>query len=121
MNIDLTFSHFSKMNLARANRWHGAEGIDSWTISEWGIAAAGEMGEVCDAIKKLNRIEHGFTSNNPRQPKNAPDAVISILKEIGDTGCYLDLLAQRMGSSLGECMAHVFNEVSVRENHPERV
>ncbi len=121
MNPELTFTYFSRQNLARANRWHGGNGIIDWSISDWGVAAAGEMGEVCDAIKKLNRLRDGFTSNNPRQPQSTMAATDEILKEIGDTGVYLDLLAQRCGSTLGECMVRVFNAISERENMPERV
>jgi NTP pyrophosphatase (non-canonical NTP hydrolase) len=118
LESQLTFSYFATQNAARASRWHGGT---SWSLSDWGVAMAGEAGEVCDAIKKFNRIRDGFSSNNPRQPKNKEAAIIDILKEIGDTGCYLDLLAQACGSSLGACMRQVFNDVSVRENHPERV
>lgn len=117
----LTFNYFSIKNKMRSDRWHGGNGIMDWSPSEWGVAMAGEAGEVCDAIKKLNRIEHGFTSNNPRQPKDKEQAIADILKEIGDTGAYLDLLAQRLGSTLGACMQIVFNEISQRENLPERV
>lgn len=115
---NLTFHHFSQQNLARAERWHA--GVQ-WSLSDWGVAAAGEMGEVCDAIKKFNRLRDGFTSNNLRQPKTTEHALAEICKEIGDTGCYLDLLAQQCGTTLGACMAQVFNEVSIREGYPERV
>lgn len=115
----LTFTHFSQQNAARAARWHGA--AHPWSTSDWGVAMAGEAGEVCDAIKKMNRIRDGFTSNNPRQPKTMEQAKQDILMEIGGTIAYLDLLAQHLGSSLGECARMEFNSVSARENLPERV
>lgn len=117
-NGAMTFQHFSTQNHARAKRWHAGT---TWTLSDWGVAAGGEMGEVLDAIKKFNRLRDGFMSNNPRQPKTTDAAIDEICKEIGDTGCYLDLLAQHCGSTLGACMQRVFNEVSIREGHPERV
>lgn len=117
---DLTFAEFSRINYQRCLRWHKG-GLTEWSLSDWGTAAGGEMGEVLDAIKKWNRIRDGVHSNNPRQPHDFAKAEAAIKKEIGDTGVYLDLLAQRLGTTLGECMVEVFNSISEREGHPEKV
>jgi NTP pyrophosphatase (non-canonical NTP hydrolase) len=116
----LTFKHFSQQNLARSIKFMGGT-LAVWSVSDWGCAAGGEMGEVLDGIKKLRRLEEKIHSNNKAQPEHATEAVIHILKEIGDTATYLDLLAQRMGSDLETCLRAAFNSVSERENLSERI
>jgi NTP pyrophosphatase (non-canonical NTP hydrolase) len=114
----LTFRQLSEVNLQRANRWHKG-GLDEWTPSDWACAAAGEMGEVCNAIKKYNRIVQHIASNN--NPVDLRDALQKIATEIGDTIVYLDLLAQRMGIDTGLAVRETFNRISDRENMPERL
>lgn len=98
--------HVSATNLRRCLKWHPG-GLEEWTVSDWTVAAAGEMGEVCDAVKKLNRARGGL------QGKTAsPD---DVGKEIADTVIYLDLLAQRLGFDLADLVQQKFNEVSRRE------
>lgn len=50
----MTFEELRKANLSRVARWH-PRGINEWSLSDWGVAAAGEMGEALNIIKKLNR------------------------------------------------------------------
>ena len=59
---NLTFSKLRTANLARSNRWCPG-GIDDWALSDWGVAMAGEAGEVCDVIKKLNRARNSMPGN----------------------------------------------------------
>lgn len=40
---------------------------------------------------------------------------------IGDTVVYLDLLAQRLGLRLEDCVRDTFNRISEREGFPERI
>lgn len=115
---ELTFSELAKVNHSRASRWH-PNGLDDWSVSDWAVAMAGEAGEVCDAVKKYNRIKHGVTAKNG--PQDESTAVRSIATEIGDTLLYLDLLAHRLGLSLEECVVQTFNRVSEREGFPERL
>lgn len=117
---DLTFEHFRNTNLERALLWHKG-GLQEWSVAEWTVAMAGEAGEVCDAVKKLRRIECAVASNNTRQPENATDALLNIAKEIGDTAVYLDLLAQRLGLKLEDCVRSTFNRISEREGMPQRL
>jgi len=114
LGCGLTFGQLTQVNLARAAHWHKG-GIEEWSVADWAVAAAGEMGEVCDAVKKLRRIESGLESQNPSQPKDRADAIKKIAQEIGDTVVYLDLLAARLGLRLDECVADTFNRVSRRE------
>lgn len=116
----LTFSDLAIANLHRALVWHKG-GLEEWSIADWAVAMAGEAGEVCDAVKKLRRIQCSVESNNSRQPINAEAAMSAIAQEIGDTAVYLDLLAQRCGLSLADCIRNTFNRISDREGLPQRL
>jgi len=113
----LTFKQVSKINLERANIWH-PNGIEDWAVTDWSNAMAGEAGEVCNAIKKLRRIESNVNqANNLTKEK----AIEEIGKEIGDTYLYLDLLAQRLGLNIDELIIETFNRVSDREGLPQKL
>lgn len=73
---------------------------DDWTPSDWMTAAAGELGEAANLIKKRRRGEDIETE--------------AIAHEIADTVIYLDLLAARLGINLGAAIVEKFNIVSVR-------
>lgn len=68
----------------------------------WGNAMAGECGEACNVIKKIDR--DGMT----------PERLADLAKELADVVTYADLLAARFGIDLGEAIACKFNEVSKR-------
>lgn len=108
----LTFNFLRDINTKRAELWHKG-GLTEWSISDWAVAMAGEAGEVCDAVKKLNRMNSGFTSAN--NPPSQKEAYAAIAQEIGDTVLYLDLLASRCGLKLEDCVRETFNRVTRRE------
>lgn len=116
----LTFKEFSNTSLKRVCRWHRG-GLAEWSVADWAVAFAGEAGEVCDVVKKMNRLRDAVPSQNPTQPKDMEYATHLLAKEIGDAYCYLDLLAQRAGLSMEACVRLAFNSVSEREGFPERV
>lgn len=108
--------HISTLAYVRSLRWH-PDGIESWSLSDWGVALAGEVGELCNVIKKLNRVRDGM-----QQKAVDEDALKNALAmEIGDTYLYLDLLARRAGLDLENCIRATFNRVSIREGFPERL
>jgi NTP pyrophosphatase (non-canonical NTP hydrolase) len=121
-NQALTFAAFSVVNGARCNRWH-AGGLAEWSVTDWSNAVAGELGEACNAIKKLRRIETGAQNiNDPgRQLTERDQAIAAIGAEIADTFIYLDLLAQRLGLSLEAEVVKKFNATSERYGFPERL
>lgn len=93
-----TFQDLRRVNVARCNEvFHP---LHSWSETDWACAAAGEMGELCNLIKKRRRGE-------PVHPTE-------VAKEIADVVIYLDLLAARMGIDVGQAVADKFNEVSIR-------
>lgn len=116
----LSFEGFSFVNMERHLKWprkgdalHDPK--EEWDLSAWGCAVAEEAGEVCGAIKRVNRIAAGHVLKKAGEPITREDAILMLKKEIGDTVTYLDLLAQHFGSSLEECTRLAFNGVSERE------
>ena len=110
-----TFAYVSNANKARTEWW---QGLNSWTPAEWACAAAGEMGETCNVVKKIFRLEKGKPS---QREESLEEYRQQLEKEIGDTFIYLDLLAQRCGLNMYTCIARAFNEVSQREGYPHRL
>ena len=109
----LTFAAFSKANRERceAPRASGGFGrtLSSMSVAAMALAAAGEMGEVCDGVYN---VEH-----NPDKGITNAD----VIDEIGDTAAYLDLLAQRHGSTLEEAIANKWDRVSAKRGYPGRL
>lgn len=118
----LTFAKFREVNAARCARWH-AGGINSWSPSDWGVALAGEAGEACDAIKKLNRIRDELPNLSASKvaSKTIDEAIDAICQELADVVCYADLLATRLGRDLESHVVRKFNDVSERYGFPERL
>ena len=71
---------------------------DEWTLSDWGVALAGEVGEACNLIKKMRRGDH------------IPSELI--MNEIADVIIYADLLAISLGESLQDAVIRKFNDTS---------
>lgn len=98
MNDDLTFKSFSKINIDRCeNKFFS---IDEWSETDWGCALAGEVGELCNLIKKRRRGEN--------------ISIESIADEIADVFTYLDLTSSKFGINLEQAIIKKFNEVSDR-------
>lgn len=114
----MNFKDVSEVNKDRALEWHKG-GLEEWGVADWSNAMAGEAGEVCNAVKKLRRIETGTQQANG--PRTREEAVAEIAKEIGDTYLYLDLLAQRLGINIEDAIRDTFNRVSEREGFSHRL
>ena len=78
--------------------------IKDWTPTDWGCALAGEVGELCNVLKKLHRGDYN-TEEMEKFKENAGD-------EIADVLIYLDLLSQRLEINLSEEMVRKFNKDS---------
>ena len=77
---------------------HG--GVEGWSETDWGCALAGEVGELCNLLKKRRRGE-GI-------PLKA------VLDELADVIIYADLLAWKLKVQLSDPIRDKFNEVSDR-------
>jgi NTP pyrophosphatase (non-canonical NTP hydrolase) len=108
----LTFEKFRRVNKKRCEKYFFP--IQDWSETDWACALAGEVGELCNFIKKRLRARTAKTllPNIPSQEALAAEAK----KEIGDVLGYLDLIATRMGFRLEDCVVDKFNEVSDRVN-----
>jgi NTP pyrophosphatase (non-canonical NTP hydrolase) len=105
----LTFATFSAVNRERCESPDGfGHDLHSWSTSDWFTAVLGELGEAANIAKKLNRHRDGIRGNT--EGYNALRD--KLRKELGDTFVYLDLLAQRLGISIGAAAVEVFNAKS---------
>lgn len=96
MSLDL--EELRQANLKRSEETFHS--IDSWSLTDWACAAAGELGEACNLIKKRRRGDDINTED--------------IADEIADTLIYLDLLSSRLGEELSIAVRRKFNAVSER-------
>ncbi len=122
---DLTIRQFSALNVVRAVHWH-RDGLDSWSPAEWGNALAGEVGELCNVLKKILRHDKGIQqlAEADEGSYNDPNVRARLIglaeKEIADSYTYLDLVAARLGIDVQRCVVGKFNEISEREGLPQR-
>lgn len=124
--MEIVSTDYMETNLERAKRWHDGD-IAEWSLMEWLCAAAGELGEACNAAKKLKRVEDGIANLNDDEERHIIDiwqGKNKVLEEIADTFAYLTLAAQRMGFmpfDLNDAIALKFNKVSEQYGFPERI
>jgi NTP pyrophosphatase (non-canonical NTP hydrolase) len=86
---------------------------DNAGILYFTTSLAGEVGELCNLIKKLERHkiggpDHGHTT------KIADITPEKIRDEIGGIQIYLDLLASLLDTDIEEAVTETFNNVSVK-------
>lgn len=116
ITADLEFLHrLRDANLTRLEKYgHGAlHDPNGWGPMQWGCAAAGEMGELCNLLKKYER-------QAPTDPK-PDDLCIEIAKEIADVIIYLDILAAYFQFDLTRIIQTKFNRDSKKRGFPERL
>lgn len=101
-NSCITFSELRTTNRARALEYLDAKGrtILDWNETDIACALAGEVGELCNIIKK--RFRDGATDDNFSAAKD----------EIADVQIYLDLLCSKMKVHLEDCLVNKFNKDS---------
>ncbi len=110
--------------LKKVNEKRSIEGfkmeLTDWSLSQWSNAVAGETGELCNIVKKVERGDfHKRPENTSDNPEyNNAYAAAQYREEIGkeaaDIVIYLDLLCTREGIDLGAEIVKKFNEVSDR-------
>lgn len=88
---------FSARNLRRCIAPDGFNhALSSWSLDDWLLAAAGELGEAMNVAKKLNRVRDKIPGN-----KETPQQLERMLvDELADCVIYLDLVAHSEGLSL---------------------
>jgi len=90
-----------RLKKANASRCpHYGHFIEDWTPTDWACAVAGEVGELCNFIKKAKRGDDILLKD--------------IAKEAADVIIYLDILCQRLGIDLHDAIVSKFNESSAK-------
>jgi NTP pyrophosphatase (non-canonical NTP hydrolase) len=79
--------------------------IADWNPLEWSAAVAGEVGELCNVIKKLHRGTQVDRDGSPLGSRQ-------IAEEAADVVIYLDILMQRCGLDLATAIEQKFNSKS---------
>ncbi len=110
-NRTMTFAILRQANVARLPRFKNRLGLPAhskadgsdWVLSTWCNAVLGELGELANLIKKVERGD--LTIDEARE---------ALGKECADVATYLDILAFRLGVDLGQAVVDKFNEVSRR-------
>jgi NTP pyrophosphatase (non-canonical NTP hydrolase) len=111
MKLDLTT--FRPLNVKRAKE--GFKCYDNQPLTYWTTALAGEVGELCNMIKKMQRVELGGVDGGSSY--TAKDINKEMLKEeIGGIAIYLDLMASLLDISLEEAIIDTFNSKSEKYN-----
>lgn len=102
-------------NNARQELWPGVEKAD---LPFRGLELAGEVGELCNLVKKLHRLESGIAGNAATGEAAADALRVAIFEELGDVQVSLDLLARELGVDLAAATVAKFNLVSSRVGIP---
>jgi NTP pyrophosphatase (non-canonical NTP hydrolase) len=97
-NAPLTFEEFHRLNVYRSNE--DVKHSNDWSEMEWGCALSGEVGELCNYLKKRRRGD-----------KIAKKA---LAHEVCDIITYLSLLCHKLDIELEPAIVEKFNEVSKR-------
>lgn len=108
----LTFAELRIVNSRRCERHYHP--IADWSPTDWACAMGGECGEALNLVKKLRRLE-GTTNEQTVgaiQNQTRDELVSAIGDELADLVIYADLLASRLGLSLGNCVVGKFNATS---------
>lgn len=99
----LTFNELRAANAERIGSSKYRKCEENWTPAHWMQATVGELGELANLLKKVDRGDFPFD-----QVKT------EVAKELADVQTYLDILALKLGVDLGQATIDKFNEVSER-------
>lgn len=98
-------------NIARQEIWPGSPSM-LFRAVEFG----GEAGEVLDAVKKLARFDTGIKGNSVGTERES--LMQGIREEVGDALVSLDLLCEKLGIDIAECVPMKFNKSSRKVGIP---
>lgn len=117
------FEELRRVNVARCQRWHpGFPDDETWMLSDWACAMAGEAGEALNVVKKLRRIDLGtLPPSTISRESDRTNLLANLGEELADTVIYADLLAAKAHIDLARWVRVKFNGVSIREGWPERL
>ena len=95
-------------NEARSKEWQGADGValPPPDLSFRGNELAGETGEACNVIKKLERERLGF--------RGSRETIAHLAEELADVVICADLVAMSAGIDLDMAVRRKFNATSAK-------
>jgi len=99
----ISFDDLRAANRIRQAEWPGGAGLP---LSFRGNELAGEVGEACNVIKKLERARLGVAGSR--------DTVEHLREELADVVICVDLIAADLGLDLGRAVADKFNATSAK-------
>jgi NTP pyrophosphatase (non-canonical NTP hydrolase) len=97
----MKFDRLRIANLARDKEWVGGVAL---SLSFRGNELAGETGEACNMLKKLDRELMGLRGSRA--------TVEQLAEELADVVICADLIAMTVGFDLGEAVRRKFNATS---------
>jgi NTP pyrophosphatase (non-canonical NTP hydrolase) len=106
------FESLREANSARQIAWC-ADGDSIPDLAFRGNELAGEVGEVCNVVKKLERERHGW--------RGSRDTVAHLAEELADVVICADLVAMAAGIDLQAAVAAKFNSTSEKVGLPHRL
>lgn len=104
------FSGLRNANIARQKEWDGGGEL---SLSFKGNELAGETGELCNVIKKLERERLGLPGSR--------DTVEHAAEEMADVIICVDLIANHLGVDLWQAVANKFNATSEKNGMATRL
>lgn len=108
----LTFDMLRKANEERAIRWRNGSTADV-PLSFAMMELAGEIGEACNAAKKLERTRLGLRGGTTDRT--------NLIEELADAIICIDLAARKLDIDLGDAVARKFNATSEKHGFPDRL
>lgn len=99
--MKMFFSSLRAANVARQQEWPGAGQL---SLAFKATELAGEVGEACNVIKKLEREKLGIAGS-----RDTPE---HLAEELADVVICVDLIAMHMGIDLTEAIRKKFNATS---------
>lgn len=117
-NMKLDLAALRPLNVQRATE--GFKCYNNQPLTYWTTALAGEVGELCNMIKKMQRVEKGGIDGGSSY--TAKDISKEMLKEeIGGIAIYLDLLASLLDIDLEEAIIDTFNSKSEKYGFDQKI
>lgn len=118
--MPLNFNALRQANILRLPQFknrrggpaHSEPDGSDWKLSAWSNAVLGELGELANLIKKIERGDFGPEDD---------DVMSAVADELADVQTYLDILAFRCGVDLGEATISKFNRISERVHSSVRL
>ena len=102
--MSTTFEKLRKASVARQKEWD--TGSEKLSLAFKGLEMAGEAGEACNVLKKLERERLGLIGSR--------STLLDAAEELADVVICVDLICQELDIDLGEAIKHKFNKTSLK-------